>query len=265
MAMSPVELTIADLPVSDLADQVRRTYEERLGVKGGAFYPADWVRVSYLAARARVGGSVIDVGAGAGQLANMLALSGEYDRVVTLDRVRNGKWCVLDDGIDEQRGDIARLHFADAEFDVVICAEVLEHLPDGVFEAALAELRRICGGQLLMTVPYCEPEPLYHSHLRRFEDEDLERLFPDAHITLLGGIKKPWAVIEERFDSDGFPPDVEAAPLMRMMRESTETQRRLSRELNRAEVALRRYRRLPPVRLVRGVRRRLNARSAPQG
>jgi SAM-dependent methyltransferase len=265
MALHPVIVPINDLPVSRLANQVRGAYEERLGEKGGAFYEADWVRVSYLAARARVGGSIIDVGAGAGQLANMLALSGEYDRVVTLDRVRNGKWCLLDDGIDEQRGDISRLHFADAEFDVVICAEVLEHLPDGVFEAALMELRRICGGQLLMTVPYCEPEPLYHSHLRRFEDEDLERLFPDAHITLLGGIKKPWAVIEERFDSDGFPPDVEAAPLLRMMSESTESQRLLRRDLKLAEISLRRYRRLPPVRLVLGLRRLLNARSSPRG
>lgn len=157
MVFHPVTLPIPDLPVSGLADQVRNAYEDRLGI------------------------------AGAGQLANMLALSGQYGRVVTLDRVRNDHWCVLDERIEEQRGDISQLDHPDGAFDVVICAEVLEHLPDGVFEAALSELRRICRGQLLMTVPYREPEPLYHSHLRRFEDEDIEHLFPDAHITLLGG------------------------------------------------------------------------------
>lgn len=262
MALAAVVLSIPELPVSELADQVRKEYEDRLDMKGGAFYPADWVRVTYLAARARTSGSIIDVGAGAGQLANMLALSGLYDRVVTLDRVRNDHWCVLDAAIEEQRGDITHLDHPDGAFDVVICAEVLEHLPDGVFEAALSELRRICRGQLLMTVPYREPEPLYHSHLRRFEDEDIEALFPDAHITLLGGIKKPWAIIEERCDGSEFEPDVDTAPLMRIIAESAARQRALRRDLDRAEAALARYRRVPPVRWARGLRRRLRGRSA---
>jgi SAM-dependent methyltransferase len=265
MVYHPVMLPIPDLPVSGLADQVRNAYEDRLGIAGGAFYPADWARVTYLAARARTSGSIIDVGAGAGQLVNMLALSGQYDRVVSLDRVRNDHWCLLDERIEEQRGDISQLDHPDGAFDVVICAEVLEHLPDGVFEAALSELRRICRGQLLMTVPYREPEPLYHSHLRRFEDEDIEHLFPDAHITLLGGIKKPWAIIEERCDGSEFGPDVDTAPLMRMVTESAARQRGLRRDLDRAEAALTRYRSFPPVRLVRGLRRRLRVRSGRRG
>lgn len=48
--------------------------------------------------------------------------------------------------------DIFELPYADAAFDVVLCMEVLEHLADPV--RALAELRRVCGGHLILTVPF---------------------------------------------------------------------------------------------------------------
>ena len=49
--------------------------------------------------------------------------------------------------------DIARLPFADATFDAVLCSEVIEHVPAPI--AVIAELARVLrpGGELLLTAP----------------------------------------------------------------------------------------------------------------
>jgi SAM-dependent methyltransferase len=56
--------------------------------------------------------------------------------------------------------DVTRLPFADGCFDVVICSEVLEHIPD--HELALAELARVLKpfGDLVVSVPRYWPEVL---------------------------------------------------------------------------------------------------------
>ena len=49
--------------------------------------------------------------------------------------------------------DITDSHFTDAEFDLVLCSEVIEHIPDG--PAALREIRRILDpeGVLVLSTP----------------------------------------------------------------------------------------------------------------
>ncbi len=82
------------------------------------------------------------------------------------------------------RGDALALPFADAAFDRVIAAEVLEHIPDDV--AAMAELARVLrpGGLAAVTVPAWFPEKIcwslsqaYHSvdggHVRIYRKHDL--------------------------------------------------------------------------------------------
>jgi ubiquinone/menaquinone biosynthesis C-methylase UbiE len=56
------------------------------------------------------------------------------------------------------RGNGLRLPFADATFDRIICAEVLEHVPD--YRAVLREIRRVLkpGGLLAVSVPRFVPE-----------------------------------------------------------------------------------------------------------
>jgi SAM-dependent methyltransferase len=56
------------------------------------------------------------------------------------------------------RGDAGRLPFPDGAFDVVIAAEILEHIPDD--RAVIAELTRVVrpGGTVVVTVPRWWPE-----------------------------------------------------------------------------------------------------------
>ena len=68
-----------------------------------------------------------------------------------------------------------------------------------MFVAGLAELRRVCRGQLIMSLPFCEPEPLSKTHLRRFEAADILELFPNSSYTLLDRLRMPWMIMEERF------------------------------------------------------------------
>jgi SAM-dependent methyltransferase len=96
------------------------------------------------------------------------------------------------------RGDAYRLPFADATFDKVIAAEILEHLPDD--HVAMAELARVLkpGGRLAVTVPRWLPEKVcwllsdaYHSneggHIRIYRADELRERLDAAGLDVEGG------------------------------------------------------------------------------
>jgi SAM-dependent methyltransferase len=96
------------------------------------------------------------------------------------------------------QGDALSLPFADGAFDVVVCSEVLEHLPD--YEGAIAELRRVCrpGGTLAVSVPRSGPERVcwllseeYHrvegGHVRVFDRDELRSAVEARGFRHLGG------------------------------------------------------------------------------
>ncbi len=92
------------------------------------------------------------------------------------------------------RSDITRLPFPDAVFDIVICSEVLEHIP--AHKHAIAELVRVLkpGAPLVVSVPRYLPERIcwalsedYHSekggHVRIYRKKELTALLESAGTT----------------------------------------------------------------------------------
>lgn len=109
-----------------------------------------------VAAQAPPTGTALEVGCGEGVISQ--ALAGRFGQVTALD--------LPDAGLREQwrhrpgphylHADAHRLPFRDRQFDVVVAAEVLEHLPDPV--CGLAELLRVSRGHLVLSVPR---EPIF--------------------------------------------------------------------------------------------------------
>ena len=140
---------------------------------------------------------VLDLGCGAGRHAFEAVRRGA--RVVALDTDRAELASVaamvaamreageVPDGADAvcEAGDATAMPFADGSFDVVIAAEVLEHIPAD--QAALREISRVLapGGTAAVTVPAWLPERVcwrlsddYHNvpggHVRIFTRRELE-------------------------------------------------------------------------------------------
>jgi SAM-dependent methyltransferase len=65
-----------------------------------------------------------------------------------------------------ETGSLTALPYADASFDVVVCTEVIEHIPD--HERAVSELARVLspGGMLIASVPQ-RPSPYDPNHARQ--------------------------------------------------------------------------------------------------
>ena len=144
----------------------------------------------------RRGDRVLDMGCGAGRHAfEMYRRGGD---VIAFDQDGDELAGVLDlfgamrdagevpDGAeaDIKQGDALSLPFADGEFDRVVAAEVLEHIPDDT--TAIAELARVLrpGGTMAVTVPRWLPEKVcwalsdaYHEveggHVRIYTGDEL--------------------------------------------------------------------------------------------
>lgn len=92
----------------------------------------------------------LEVGLGNGTVRDLIRARGV--EVVTVD---------LDPALGPDLvGDARALPCADREFDVVLCAEVLEHLPLEEVPNALRELRRVARRRVVVSIPqtgrYCE-------------------------------------------------------------------------------------------------------------
>ena len=98
---------------------------------------------------------------------------------------------------DVKQGDARDLPFPDGEFDRIVAAEVLEHIPDD--DAAIAELVRVLrpGGTIAVTVPRWLPEKVcwalsdaYHEveggHVRIYTGDELVGKLERAGLTFAG-------------------------------------------------------------------------------
>ncbi|MFC2162262.1 class I SAM-dependent methyltransferase [Candidatus Altiarchaeota archaeon] len=89
-------------------------------------------------------GSVLEVGVGNKTVANYLQHNG-FD-VTT---------CDVDKSLmPDQVGDVRSLPFPDESYDVVLCSQVLEHLPWEEVEKALSELHRVSRKHVIVSIPY---------------------------------------------------------------------------------------------------------------
>ena len=125
---------------------------------------------------------LLDAGSGTGvNLADYATLGRsvgvELDREAASISVRRGNECVA-------VGDLCRLPFPDASFDLVISTDVIEHIDDDV--AALREMRRVLNpaGRIILTTPayswaYSSHDRFLH-HVRRYDRDRLQSAIDGA-------------------------------------------------------------------------------------
>ena len=181
------------------------------------------------------GDRVLDMGCGGGRHAFALAKRGadvvafDYDEAELKD-VR-GMFGALSESGDIPAGSLAApvrgtayaLPFADATFDRVVAAEVLEHLPED--ELAMSELSRVLkpGGIIAVTVPRWLPEKVcwalsdaYHEveggHVRIYKGSQLEERLQRTGLEKTGshhahGLHSPywWLKCAVGVSNDGNP------------------------------------------------------------
>lgn len=131
----------------------------------------DLDRFSTLAHVVKDGDKILDVGGGSGELLDFIGKEKKVHRTL-LDISEKGIEKAKSLGRTEEGlvGDIYKLPFEDNSFDVVLCAETLEHLERP--EEAAKELVRVAKRHVSISVPYraCIQDA---AHLHEFYAEDM--------------------------------------------------------------------------------------------
>ncbi|MET0519046.1 MAG: class I SAM-dependent methyltransferase [Burkholderiaceae bacterium] len=142
------------------------------------------------------GRQALDIGARDGHFSRLMA--DRFERVVALDLARPD---IPDPRVECVQGDATALAFADGSFDLVFCAEVLEHIPEPSLSRACAELQRVAGAWILIGVPFRQdirlgrttcrscgrPNPPW-GHVNAFDEARLQRLFPSCVVESLSWV-----------------------------------------------------------------------------
>lgn len=93
--------------------------------------------------------SVLDIGARDGYISKKL--TDHFSKVTALD-LEKPKFQIKN--VITVSGDVTRLDLADSSFDVVLCAEVLEHIPPTHLLKACNEIKRVAKYEVVIGVPY---------------------------------------------------------------------------------------------------------------
>lgn len=136
------------------------------------------------------GARALDVGARDGYLS--VKLAERYGTVTALDltmpRIEHPR-------VVNVAGNAASMAFPDASFDLILCAEVLEHIPSPDLEHACAEISRVAASDVVIGVPYredirvgrttcrgCGKHNPPWGHVNSFDEQRLNGLFPDLEV-----------------------------------------------------------------------------------
>lgn len=127
--------------------------------------------------------SVLDLGCGNGIITNQIL----KNKVVGVDRSVSALTHV---SVLKCQADICYLPFPSDSFDIVLCSEVIEHIPNHNYHQALQEIVRVASKHILITVPYKEDLQaqtvicpscgcVFHKtyHMRGYFENDLIKLF----------------------------------------------------------------------------------------
>ena len=133
------------------------------------------------------GKCVLDIGARDGHFS--VLLTDFFDHVTALDLEKPE---ISHQNISCVAGDITQLSFNNNFFDLVFCAEVLEHIPSHLLQKACSEVGRVSNQYLLIGVPFkqdirvgrttcytCGKKNPPWGHVNSFDLEKLCELFPD--------------------------------------------------------------------------------------
>jgi hypothetical protein len=134
--------------------------------------------------------SALDVGARDGFISRLLA--GHFPKVTALDLEEPR---INDERIRCVKGDVTGLNFPNASFDLVLCAEVIEHIPSRTLVRVCGELSRVAREYLLIGVPYkqdlrvgrltchaCGKKNPPWGHVNSFDENRLKELFTEFDV-----------------------------------------------------------------------------------
>jgi hypothetical protein len=136
------------------------------------------------------GNHALDIGARDGWFS--LLLADKLDQVTALDLEMPS---IEHPKIQCIKGDITQLDQDNDSYDLVFCAEVLEHIPPKLLVQACSELERVAGKYLIIGVPYkqdirvarttcaaCGKKNPPWGHLNSFDERRLRQLFPSCDV-----------------------------------------------------------------------------------
>ena len=132
--------------------------------------------------------TALDIGARDGHFSQLL--TDHFELVTALDLTMPA----FDfDRVRPVQGDVTDLQFPDNSFDVVFCAEVLEHVP--ALQRACAEISRVARHAVVIGVPYrqdtrcgrttcprCGKTNPPWGHVNTFDERKMAALFPQLHV-----------------------------------------------------------------------------------
>lgn len=132
------------------------------------------------------GETALDIGARDGYIA--ILLTDYFKTVMALDLEQPE---IDHKNVIAVKGNARALPFPDNSFDLVLCAEVLEHIPTADLPAVCSELQRVTRKQVIIGVPYkqdirigrttcrnCGGKNPPWGHVNSFDESRIKKLFP---------------------------------------------------------------------------------------